>query len=80
MQYMHAGKSSDDGMRNKENHEGKGAYNNQNMHNPSLHLYLWGYMVACPALLHAAPFFSRHHMLLLAYTVCTFWHCPPYIL
>ena len=34
---VYAGKTSDDGMRNKEQHEGKGkgwACNNHNMHNP----------------------------------------------
>ena len=36
---MYAGKTSDDGMRNKEQHEGKGkgwACNNHNMHNPTI--------------------------------------------
>ena len=43
---VYAGKTSGDGIRNKEQHEGKGkgwACNNHNMCNPSLHLFLWGY-------------------------------------
>ena len=42
---VYAGKTSDDGMRNKEQHEGKGkgwACNNHNMRNPSLHLSIMG--------------------------------------
>ena len=31
---VYAGKTSDDGMRNKEQHEGKGACNNHNLRNP----------------------------------------------
>ena len=60
--------TSDDGIRNKEQHEGKGkgwACNNHNMRNPSLHLFLGGgggvthvMIVACyPLPLHSAPYF-----------------------
>ena len=70
MQYLYAGKTSDDGMRNKEQHEGKGkgwACNNHNMRNTIIKDAGRGY--ACydccmpiPCLcLHAAPYFSCHH-------------------
>ena len=37
---VYAGKTSDDDMRNKEQHEGKGACNHHNMRNPSWHLHV----------------------------------------
>ena len=37
---VYAGKASDDDMRNKEQHEDKGACNHHNMRNPSWHLHV----------------------------------------
>ena len=57
--YMQA-KNSDDGMRNNEQHEGKGrgwAYNNHNMHNPTIKDVGSGYTCCMHA--HPLPLPSR---------------------
>ena len=62
------GQEHDDGMRNKEQHEGKGkgwACNNHNMRNLTLYLLYNGVthvMIPIPCLcLYTAPYFSCRH-------------------
>ena len=64
---VYAGKTSDDGIRNKKQHEGKGkgwACNNHNMQNPSLHIFYGAthvMIVTCPSLAFAfMPFLISH--------------------